>query len=725
MLKMEESPNPLEKVMPNALKFGYSLRHTPQTQEARGMKLSKRGLLACLLALMLLFSAVQAGAADSWGTAPKSSASAIKGTLRSLASVPGITKIVQGKKVTYIGTRGSLSSGKRLQTGHLTRKAPITSIALDSIVENKMGLDISWNAYSKYQPLFLDSYYAGGVDVGCLKNSDLDSNYSISLSNSNVLDVIYFTDDPDEYLYIEALKAGTCTITVRDLNSNVQASKTINVAKKVPFSSMAIGELTGSSEADYEVVTLTTKALFPGDSARLLAIPRPYTATYYDCPYYDYYDYCTSAVNFTSSNPKVAVVGAYGRVSALMPGTTIISAAARDGSKKKASITLNVEPIPMTTFALTEAGPLTMLPGATHQLSVNIAPNDYYNKTVVWTSSDPSVAKVDDNGLVTAVSNKSSKKKGTNTVVITAKSDYSLLSDTISVTVSYNKTAAGATYRFYGIGNSDYEKDAYDLPACADDVNLMAQAYVDAGLVLNTNAFAYHSKTGDEMRAILKAITDNTAIDESDVTIFYYSGHGTDADDLEYRGALCGTDINVASDDVSLVTVDDVQGYLDSVPGTVVVILDSCLSGQFITAKSTSAGKRKAAVRAFNNAWVSQLSTSKATNFTAKALTDSKVSSKYKILTASEALEYSWGGGANDFGWFTYWAGMGLGRIPNTSTGSSAAGALKADANKDSAVTLQELYKYVSTNVAKEFDVVVQQHTQVWPANDPFAVLIK
>ena len=681
------------------------------------MKLNRTGWLSLVLVFMLLFSSVQAGASSAYATVPKGSASISKGELRSLSSLEGIVKVVQGNKITYRSSSAISAPVKRLKQGSLTAKVSVTGISLDWM-DRQMGLDDSWNPYSVDQPLLIT--LKPSSDLYWVTTDDLD-NGDIIVSVPKVFELVY---DSNGKIYLEAVKTGGGAVTVR-LNGGPQASKSFSISKKVLFSSMTIGELTGSSPADYECVTLKSKTMYPGESSIVLAQPKPYTATYYDSPYYDWYDYSTSAVNFTSSNPKVATIGSYGRVVAGIPGKTTITATARDGSKKKYSFTLTVEPYPLDSFTLTEAGPLVMSPGTTHQLSVDFLPVDYYDTGVIWTSSDPSVAKVDENGLVTAVSPYPSKKGKSNTVIITAQSTTGLAADIISITVSYDKNASGAPYRFYGIGNSDYGDADTNLPACADDVELMAAAYTDSGLVLNTDAYVYHSQTGNEMRGILQDMVDNTSIDTNDVTVFYYSGHGTDARSQAYRGALCGADILTASDDSCYVTVDDVQSYLDQVPGTVVVIMDSCLSGQFITAKSVTSGKKQAAVRAFNSAWISQLSKSKATNFTAKALTSSAFSSKYKILTASEALELSWGGGANSFGWFTYWAGLGLGRVANFTNGSSASGSLLADANKDNAVTLQELYKYVSTNVAKEFDPVTQQHTQVWPANDNFAVLVK
>ncbi|KAF6510219.1 hypothetical protein TGS27_0833 [Geobacillus stearothermophilus] len=56
----------------------------------------------------------------------------------------------------------------------------------------------------------------------------------------------------------------------------------------------------------------------------------------------------------------------------------------------------------------------TMNVGDTQKISVTIVPSDATNKTLAWTSSDPSVASVDQNGMVTA------RKPGTVTITVRA-----------------------------------------------------------------------------------------------------------------------------------------------------------------------------------------------------------------------------------------------------------------------------------------------------------------
>ena len=104
---------------------------------------------------------------------------------------------------------------------------------------------------------------------------------------------------------------------------------------------------------------------------------------------------------WTSSNPSVATVDEEGRVTAVSAGTATITATASDGSGTKASCAVTVySHVESVSLDRTE---LTIFRGESHTLSVTISPSTT-NKTVIWTSSDESVAIVDEEGNVTAVS---------------------------------------------------------------------------------------------------------------------------------------------------------------------------------------------------------------------------------------------------------------------------------------------------------------------------------
>ena len=118
------------------------------------------------------------------------------------------------------------------------------------------------------------------------------------------------------------------------------------------------------------------------------------------------------SVTWSSNNTKVATVDKNGVVKGIKGGTANITVTTADG-KKTAVCTVTVRE-KATKLTLNKTS-LSLKKGKTYTLKVKkFTPSTVYPKTVTWSSSKKSVAKVDKNGKVTAV------KKGTAT--ITAKS---------------------------------------------------------------------------------------------------------------------------------------------------------------------------------------------------------------------------------------------------------------------------------------------------------------
>ena len=110
-------------------------------------------------------------------------------------------------------------------------------------------------------------------------------------------------------------------------------------------------------------------------------------------------------VTWTSSNPAVATVDSQGTVTAVGNGTTVITATV-DG--KSATKTVNVVVSPESVdFDITQDLNLdkTTKPTISLKDNVKITPADAKVTSLDWSSSDPSVATVDQNGTVTAVGN--------------------------------------------------------------------------------------------------------------------------------------------------------------------------------------------------------------------------------------------------------------------------------------------------------------------------------
>ena len=97
-----------------------------------------------------------------------------------------------------------------------------------------------------------------------------------------------------------------------------------------------------------------------------------------------------TGVTWNNNSVDTSIIGIHQRT-----GTSII-----DPSK---SMTLNIEVIPQTvTGVRLSADQHTMNVEETFQLTENVEPEDAYNKSVTWISSDPAIASVSATGLVTA-----------------------------------------------------------------------------------------------------------------------------------------------------------------------------------------------------------------------------------------------------------------------------------------------------------------------------------
>lgn len=103
------------------------------------------------------------------------------------------------------------------------------------------------------------------------------------------------------------------------------------------------------------------------------------------------------ALTFSSSRPGVATVDERGVVHALSVGTTRLTALSASGAK--ASVTLRVVQPPESIALSRETLAVTIR--RTARLSAEVLPKNAYDRKVVWSSSNPSVATVSRTGVVT------------------------------------------------------------------------------------------------------------------------------------------------------------------------------------------------------------------------------------------------------------------------------------------------------------------------------------
>jgi uncharacterized protein YjdB len=132
-------------------------------------------------------------------------------------------------------------------------------------------------------------------------------------------------------------------------------------------------------------VSCHAETLNTGDTAKLTASVLPHNASY-------------PLVSWTSSNDAVATVNKNGLVTAVKAGSAVIMATA-DGVSDTCQIM--VSQLAEGVMVLPSSQALSK--GATAELTAVVAPEDTTDAAVTWTSSDPSVAKVNSKGVVTAL----------------------------------------------------------------------------------------------------------------------------------------------------------------------------------------------------------------------------------------------------------------------------------------------------------------------------------
>jgi len=171
---------------------------------------------------------------------------------------------------------------------------------------------------------------------------------------------------------VTAAAEGTATITASAGGKSAKCE--VNVQPRVV-------DVTGIS------LNKTDLTLNPGGTFQLEATVSPSDAT-------------DKTVTWNSSDPSVVSVE-NGLVKAVSAGTATVTATA---GGKSAKCEVNVQPrvVDVTGVSLNKTD-LTLNPGETFLLEATVSPSDATDKTVTWTSSDPSIVSVE-NGLVKAVS---------------------------------------------------------------------------------------------------------------------------------------------------------------------------------------------------------------------------------------------------------------------------------------------------------------------------------
>ncbi|MFB9328003.1 Ig-like domain-containing protein [Paenibacillus aurantiacus] len=219
---------------------------------------------------------------------------------------------------------------------------------------------------------------------------------------------LYQQTDVTTGVQLNVKKDGTTTITATSADGTALQTFTLTANKT------AVANIT---------LNATTATMSLGDTKQLVATVTPANATF-------------NTVKWSSSDPTVASVDSTGLVKTLKEGTAIITATSDDNAALKAIFTATVVPVMVTGLDLSKSS-LSLMVNSLKQVNAIITPSNANDKTVEWSTTDPTVATVDSNGNVTGI------KVGTTTLVATAHDTRNgTYSKSIPVTVQSTAIAA-------------------------------------------------------------------------------------------------------------------------------------------------------------------------------------------------------------------------------------------------------------------------------------------
>lgn len=230
-----------------------------------------------------------------------------------------------------------------------------------------------------------------------------DKTIKFTSSDSSVVTV-------DSQGNIKALKVGEAVITLTSNDGQVEAKLKIIVTND---------ESTQNIKVEGVSISGNSKVLV-GKTLKLTANVKPANAT-------------NKEVTWSSSNESVATVDQSGNVKALSVGTTTITVVTTDGNKKatkKITVIEEDSSSSSTNVDVTDikiSGDKEVTVGAKIKLEAKVSPDNASDKTIIWSSSNESVATVDQSGNVTGVT--------PGIVKITATSHDGKVSTTYEITV--------------------------------------------------------------------------------------------------------------------------------------------------------------------------------------------------------------------------------------------------------------------------------------------------
>ena len=211
-------------------------------------------------------------------------------------------------------------------------------------------------------------------------------------------------------------------------------------------------------------------------------------------------------VTWSSSDNTIATVSNNGIVTGIKDGKVTITVTGYNGTKDiTASKEVTVNKVYVSSVSITE-GSSTIYTGDTTQLVAVVSPTNAYDKNVTWVSSDPTVASVNSNGLVSGVS------QGSATITVTTvgtDSNGNTKSATFDITV--NKKSASDIVDTISYSDTENELSGKGATTWFDftvtknvtyTIHSMGLGTSTEALKWNGNGYIYNSTSCEDIKSI-------------------------------------------------------------------------------------------------------------------------------------------------------------------------------------------------------------------------------
>ncbi|SMP65248.1 Ig-like domain-containing protein [Anoxynatronum buryatiense] len=257
-------------------------------------------------------------------------------------------------------------------------------------------------------------------------------------SNTNVVRVL--PEAGGSRARVEGVAQGTAVVTVNLPDGSVGA--TCQVTVRVPVSGVAVSETTLTLLRGQEVeVTATVQ---PGDASNKRIRWKIGDE---------------QVLEFTAGSP--GSFGSHGtlRVRAVTAGSTSLTVTTEDGSKQAVTEVTVIVPLEAIAFEMKE---LTLPPGETARVPVIFNPLDTTSRGLRYESADVQVVTVDEEGLITAVGEGSTR-------VVARSAEEQQIFDSLQITVSDNPEAPSTGVAPGTTGTAESAPGEPDDPGDPDD----------------------------------------------------------------------------------------------------------------------------------------------------------------------------------------------------------------------------------------------------------------